>query len=68
MGALIPLKKKTILSVSGILLTCIHLAKFLIGHLAFYASFESKIRLCKIHGSINQPRLCRDYVGHFILK
>ena len=33
----------------------IHLAKLLIGHLTFYASFESKILLCNIHATINQP-------------
>ena len=45
---------------------CLHLAKFLIGHLTFYASFESKILLYKIHASINQRRLCPDSAGHFI--
>ena len=28
--------------------------------LHFYSSFESKIRLCKLRASINQPRLCQD--------
>ena len=32
----------------------------------FYASFESKIRLYKMHSSINQPRSCQDTAGHFI--
>ena len=29
--------------------------------LHFYASFESKIMLYKIHASIDQPRLCRSF-------
>ena len=32
----------------------------------FYSSFESKIRLNKIHAFINKPRLYRDSAGHFI--
>ena len=36
----------------------IHSAKFLIGHLTFHTSFESKIRFCKIHAFIHQPRFC----------
>ena len=32
----------------------------------FYVSFESKIRLYKIHASINQPKPCRNSAGHFI--
>ena len=44
----------------------INSAKFLIGHPTFYASFESKSRLNKIHASINKPRLYVDYAGHFI--
>ena len=35
-------------------------------HYIFYACFESKIRLYKIHASLNQPRFCRDAAGHFI--
>ena len=31
-----------------------------------YVSFESKIRLYKIHASINHPRPCRNSAGHFI--
>ena len=29
--------------------------------LHFYASFESKIMLYKMHASIDQPRLCRSF-------
>ena len=43
-----------------------HSAKFLIGQLTFYASFESKIRLNKIHTSLNKPSLYRDSAGHLI--
>ena len=39
---------------------------FLIGHLTFYASFEWKIRLYKMHASINQPGFCQDSAGHFV--
>ena len=31
-----------------------------------YFSFESEIRIYKMHASINQPRVCRDSAGHFI--
>ena len=33
---------------------------------ATYASFESKIRLYKIHACKNQPRHCRGSAGHSI--
>ena len=41
----------------------VHLAKFLIGHLTFYASFENNVRLCKIYASINQPRFWQDCIS-----
>ena len=44
----------------------LHLTNFLIGLLTFYASFESKNPLYKLHASINKPWLCRDSAGHFI--
>ena len=31
-----------------------------------YVSFESKIRLYKIHAFINHPRPCQNSAGHFI--
>ena len=37
--------------------------------LHFYTSFESKIRLNKIHDSINiinKPKIYRDSAGHFV--
>ena len=46
----------------------LHLTKFLIGHLAFYASLESKNRLYNIHASIDISRLYRDSAGYSIQK
>ena len=40
---------------------------FQIGHLTFYASFESKNRLIQ-SACFNKKRLCRDSTGHIIKK
>ena len=44
----------------------VHLTKFLIGHLTFYASLESKNPLYKNHASIDKPRLYRDSASYSI--
>ena len=51
-----------------IMILDIHLTKFLIGHLTFYASLASKNRLYKIHASIDKPRLYRDSASYSIQK